>query len=77
MILCEVLISDLSAEGRVCRRLVEFLMFNSIHWNKSDSACAENRVRRHLVEFVVFNSIHQIIHVQTEGVKRVVCPPQI
>ena len=30
----------------VRRRLIEFLMFNSIHWKKSDPACAENRVLR-------------------------------
>ena len=38
--------------------MVGFLEFNSIHWKKSDPACAENRVRHCFVEFLEFNSIH-------------------
>ena len=55
MMMCQILISEPclpkaelniknSTRRRLCRRLVEFLMFNSIHWKKSDPACAEKRV---------------------------------
>ena len=40
------------------RRLVEFLVFNSIYLKKSVSPDAEKVVRRRLVEFLVFNSIY-------------------
>ena len=53
--MCQVLICDPclakaelniknSTRRRLCRRLVEFLMFNSIYWKKSDPPSAENRV---------------------------------
>ena len=33
-----------STKRQLCCRLVEFLVFNLIHWKKSDPASAENRV---------------------------------
>ena len=42
--------------GAVRRRLVEFLVFNSVYWKKSSPSNGVNRVRRRLVEFLVFNS---------------------
>ena len=44
-------------EKVVRRRLVEFLVFNSIYLKKSVSPDAEKVVRRRLVEFLVFNSV--------------------
>ena len=44
-----------SAEGRVehkrqlCCRLVEFLVFNSIHWEKSDAFNIEDRVEYYVI----------------------------
>ena len=40
------------------RRLVEFLVFNSIYLKKSGPSNGINRVTRRLVEFLMFNSIH-------------------
>ena len=42
--------------GPVRRRLVKFLVFNSIYLKKNVSPDAEKVVRRRLVEFLVFNS---------------------
>ena len=44
--------------GAVRRRLVEFLVFNSIYLKKSVSPDAEKVVRRRLVGFLLFISVY-------------------
>ena len=45
-------------EKGIRRRLVEFLVFNSIHWKKSDPSNGENRVSKVDFFYKVFTCTH-------------------